>query len=238
MKFFRKMRHRLVMNERISKYLVYAVGEILLVVIGILIALSINNWNEARKLRIIERELLYDIRENLIASSVELKNSITYNEGSISSYDKIMHYIKEDLPYDRSLDSAFSYFAYWRPPHFSYTAYETLKSKGLEIIQNDNIKNHITKVYEEDFPFISSELRAEWEAFQSIILPFVVKHILYINEQEARPNDFKALKNNNEFKNIMGVKMSIRKNSIYIAQTKKEIVDKLISSLDAELNGE
>lgn len=93
-------------------------------------------------------------------------------------------------------------------------------------------------MYEEEFPFISNELRAEWEAFQSIILPFVVKHILYINEQEAQPNDFEALKNNNEFKNIMGVKMSIRKNSIYIAQIKKEHVDELIRSLDAELNRE
>lgn len=48
-KFFRKIRQRLINENRISKYLLYAIGEIILVVIGILIALQINNWNENRK---------------------------------------------------------------------------------------------------------------------------------------------------------------------------------------------
>ena len=45
-KFFRKIRQNLLMENKTSKYFKYAIGEILLVVIGILIALSINNWNE------------------------------------------------------------------------------------------------------------------------------------------------------------------------------------------------
>jgi hypothetical protein len=48
-KFFRKIRQRLLTENKFSKYLIYAIGEIILVVIGILIALSINNWNESRK---------------------------------------------------------------------------------------------------------------------------------------------------------------------------------------------
>jgi len=48
-KFFRKIRQNLLLEGRTSKYFKYAVGEIILVVIGILIALSINNWNEIRK---------------------------------------------------------------------------------------------------------------------------------------------------------------------------------------------
>lgn len=48
-KFFRKIRQRLLSENRFSKYLVYAIGEILLVVIGILIALQINNWSEENK---------------------------------------------------------------------------------------------------------------------------------------------------------------------------------------------
>lgn len=48
-KFFRKIRQKLLSENKFSKYLLYAIGEIILVVIGILIALSINNWNENRK---------------------------------------------------------------------------------------------------------------------------------------------------------------------------------------------
>ena len=48
-KFFKKIRQKLLSENQFSKYLIYAVGEIILVVIGILIALQINNWNEEDK---------------------------------------------------------------------------------------------------------------------------------------------------------------------------------------------
>lgn len=51
-KFFRKIRKNMIKENRTSKYLVYAIGEIVLVVIGILIALQVNNWNEERKTRL------------------------------------------------------------------------------------------------------------------------------------------------------------------------------------------
>ena len=57
-KFFRKIRQRLLTENKFSKYLLYAFGEILLVVIGILIALQINNWNEEVKAHAIELDIL------------------------------------------------------------------------------------------------------------------------------------------------------------------------------------
>ena len=56
-KFFRKIRQNLLSEGKTGKYLKYAIGEIILVVIGILIALSINNWNENQKLR--NQEITY-----------------------------------------------------------------------------------------------------------------------------------------------------------------------------------
>jgi len=64
-KFFRKIRQNLLIENKTGKYLKYAFGEIVLVVIGILIALSINNWNEGRKLRNQEFKILIEIRTNL-----------------------------------------------------------------------------------------------------------------------------------------------------------------------------
>jgi hypothetical protein len=48
--FFRKIRHKLMVKNKTATYFKYAIGEIVLVVIGILIALSINNWNESKKI--------------------------------------------------------------------------------------------------------------------------------------------------------------------------------------------
>ena len=63
--FFRRIRKGLLGDGATSKYLVYAIGEILLVMIGILLALQVNNWNEWRKDRLEERLLLFDLAVNL-----------------------------------------------------------------------------------------------------------------------------------------------------------------------------
>ena len=64
-KFFRKIRQKLAYENNVTKYLRYAIGEILLVVIGILIALQINNWNEQRKQNIAEKEFIQGIKNDL-----------------------------------------------------------------------------------------------------------------------------------------------------------------------------
>jgi hypothetical protein len=68
-KFFRKIRQQLLTENKVGKYFLYAIGEIVLVVIGILIALQINNWNEGGK----SNELLWKYEKNII---VELKTDL------------------------------------------------------------------------------------------------------------------------------------------------------------------
>ncbi len=65
-RFFRQLRQRLLTKNKFSKYLLYALGEILLVVIGILIALQVDNWNEERKEQREITQLLLDIEQDLL----------------------------------------------------------------------------------------------------------------------------------------------------------------------------
>ena len=74
--FLRKLRN----NNINSKYLKYALGEIVLVVLGILIALSINNWNEQRKIRIAEQSILQNLRTGLVLNIKNLETDISYHE--------------------------------------------------------------------------------------------------------------------------------------------------------------
>lgn len=64
-KFFREIRQNLLNQGKTGKYFKYAIGEIVLVVIGILIALQINNWNEWRKDRVKEKIILNDLANNI-----------------------------------------------------------------------------------------------------------------------------------------------------------------------------
>lgn len=217
-------------------YMIYALGELVLVVFGILIALQIDTWNEGRKLRQLESILLSDIRDNLVASRSNLSSNIAYNEMTLYNYNKILIHIREGLPYANSLDTAFSYISYWSEPTFTYTAYETIKALGLDIIQNDSLKNFITEIYEQHFPFLMEEFKGEWELHQSLVLPFIAHNIQYINAEVARPNNFKDLEANDEFQNLMGLKMITREFSVQLARMTQKKVDSLILMIDQELD--
>ena len=81
--FFKKIRKKLLSKNKFSSYLIYAIGEIVLVVIGILIALQINNWNENKKKEQYELSLLKEMKKNLKADIRDIEINIKFNERSI-----------------------------------------------------------------------------------------------------------------------------------------------------------
>ena len=83
-KFFRKIRQNLLSENKFSKYLIYAIGEIILVVVGILIALSINNWNESKKLN---KEIV-SLSKSIIS---ELGDDITAFDRAIILNDSVLN---------------------------------------------------------------------------------------------------------------------------------------------------
>lgn len=88
-KFFRKIRYNLMEQSKTGKYFKYAIGEIILVVIGILIALSINNWNEGRKEVIKERQLLNNLQGEFKDNLQDLDSIAIEVNKVISSLEKV-----------------------------------------------------------------------------------------------------------------------------------------------------
>lgn len=82
--FLRKIRHQFLSENKVSKYLLYAIGEITLVVIGILIALSINNWNDNLKERQIEQRLLRSLKKEISSNIEHFDNIIRLHTNSRS----------------------------------------------------------------------------------------------------------------------------------------------------------
>ena len=77
-KFFRRIRQQLLSENKTSKYLLYAIGEIILVVIGILIALQINNWNEIQKLKGEEIKLIQSFKTSIETDTITINNYINF----------------------------------------------------------------------------------------------------------------------------------------------------------------
>ena len=95
-KFFRKIRQNLLSEGKTGKYLKYAVGEIILVVIGILIALQINNWNENRKLAKLELSYYENLYHDLIEDSLEIDFKIKNAERNIRQIENVLRFIEND----------------------------------------------------------------------------------------------------------------------------------------------
>ena len=108
-KFFRKIRYTLMETGktglpeqpvRAGKYLKYAIGEIVLVVIGILIALSINNWNENRKDATEEQKILINLNTEFKSNQIKLETSLSRINISLMSMDSLLHIMNKSISID------------------------------------------------------------------------------------------------------------------------------------------
>lgn len=112
--FLRKIRKALLTNNKLTTYLVYAVGEIVLVVIGILIAVSINNWNEQRQLLIKEQQYLHNLRKDLISDSLAISEGLQDKIQKVENLEWLLRTGRRmDIPMDTLVDRlGFGYFGY------------------------------------------------------------------------------------------------------------------------------
>ena len=96
-KVFRKIRQSLISEGKTGKYLKYAVGEIILVVAGILIALQINNWNEQRKQNILEQDYLFALKKEFENNVIEVNRVLDLNMELLETAQELASYTGQDL---------------------------------------------------------------------------------------------------------------------------------------------
>lgn len=151
LKFFRKIRQKLLVENRFNKYLVYAAGEIILVVIGILIALQINNWNEDKKEQNKVKSQLHNIVSDINQDIKETKIRINRIRIKTKYIEALADYLrKKELKDLNNLEffyKAYDFYGY-RPFTWYKNGIDELKSSGsLKSIKNDSIRLMINKYY-------------------------------------------------------------------------------------------
>jgi len=166
-KIFRKIRQRLLTENRLRRYLFYAIGEIVLVVIGILLALQINTWNDQRKknnqVKSYAQKLILDLKQDI----QEVKFIRWQNEAAYLRLDSLTNYTRHfSIDELKNLDLyLLSRDARYKPYSWNRASYEELKSTGiLNYFNNDSLVNllvkyeaftkHLDVDYEEDFDLI------------------------------------------------------------------------------------
>ena len=148
--FFRNIRGQLLAQNKLVRYLIYALGEIILIILGILIALQINNWNEKRKEAILEKQILQEIRDNLMLDTTYFASRIIRQTAIAHKIDLLIHHLEAGLAYHDSLDNYFSLPVLLEDLQIARSGYETLKSLGLEKLKSEKIKNAMSGYYDRD----------------------------------------------------------------------------------------
>ena len=167
-KFFRKIRHRLLTENKISKYLLYAIGEIVLVMIGILLALSINNWNQTRQDNHKINSYLHKIGNELNTDFHNLELMIERRKQALIYTDTILKYYKKNHIEDSKLFENGFRSLFFESRFFPNTrAYESFKNSGhIKDLKNPEIEDKLNQYYHQ----VDNLLFIE-NGFNSITLP-------------------------------------------------------------------
>jgi hypothetical protein len=137
-------------QNKVRTYLLYATGEIFLVVIGILIALQVNNWNESRIARQYEKTLLIELQEAVQNDIAFFSDHLLDNRNVFKR--EVHHYFERMIKGEEVDSSKFNEYLEWlrygNTFHVNYRVYESIKSSGFDKISNKDIRNFILNFYE------------------------------------------------------------------------------------------
>ena len=236
-KFFRKVRQNLLSENKFSKYLLYAIGEIILVVIGILIALQINIWNEQRKDRIEEANILRDIKGSISTDIQQLKLRIELAQGDTYSANIILNYIEKNIPYNDSLNKHCWVITTTKNKIFTpqISAYKVLESKGIDLISNDRLKKQILDLYNIDYPTLEYEYENYHQNIHDYGRPIARSLFIAGKTETLEPIDYKSLYANVEFINVLKLIISNDNTIIEMLKNLIEKCKKIENAIDAEL---
>jgi hypothetical protein len=229
-----------------SKYLKYAIGEIVLVVIGILIALQINNWNEQRKNNIYELKLLEQLKKDLVLNSNDLKGNLSLQQKGITSAQLLLNGFKDNLPYHDSLLVHFANTGIWTKFIVNEGAYKTIESKGLDIISNLELRELVFEVFEGNLYWLKESEKSiinevEYLRIEKAATYFKKWNTLLVKNNTlvdgtAELLDYNSIANDNDFiyylnsyKNMNEIVSHITRNNLKSNQKAIEIIEDILN---------
>lgn len=209
-RFFRKIRQRLLTENKLSKYLLYAAGEILLVMIGILLALQVNNWNEKRKTKAIELDYLIALEEEFefnleaIEKSMKLCNSNIINALSLFDYFTPNEVSIDDNEFIKLLGG--SIFNEIQLRHSEGVLNEMVSSGKLGLISNAKLKKQLAawsgkivkvRFQEEEhsrYRYLISEFVEKNSNMREFVISYYSNAVFDISPSNFTTNNLKLLK--------------------------------------------
>ena len=241
LRFFRGPRRQLIkagpaLGKNTAKYLLYAVGEILLVMIGILLALQVNNWNEERKERVKERNILIEISNDLEANLRSLRSTINFDIRTNTSRQIIIALFEQKMPFHDSLQAHLEtiesdYFE----TSLSVSGYETLKNEGLDIIQSPSLRKSIARLFELHLPGLTQKENSTDNLAQDEVRKYL-RQTTTTTEAGKMPIEYSSFLRDHYFLENLRAFYGEYKYLIWSRQRTYDRVDEVLGLIKAGLN--
>lgn len=179
-------------SSAVRKYMVYAIGEILLVMIGILLALQVNNRNEERKIHKLEKKFLRELNSDLKANRTEIESIFRSTERRVKAVDSIfLSFETQDETteaFRKNVNLSISESIF----NNANTSYEYMKSRGIDFLSDDSLRIRITEMYEGDFFNIHRREEMESRFIQDHLEPYLRENFRFFLFHFPGSGDFMA----------------------------------------------
>lgn len=220
------------------KYFFYAIGEIILVVIGILIALAISEWNDGVNNEEVEQKLLSELCEGIKGDKEMIEHELRKSNRAILNLKELDSLLLGDVPEpDSRLDSLFGTVYGLRYLRLNRALYEDIKSVGLGIIQNEDLRSQIINVFENHYASIGGIEEME-RSINQVNRPYYLANFSSIQFWTyAHPLDLESLWEDSYYRNIVHyriVTLDINQRVIY--QNTLSEIDLLLERIEAQLD--
>ena len=224
-------------QNKTGKYFKYAIGEIVLVVIGILFALQINNWNEHRKTRNLEIKTLKELRSDLMQNIDDIEGNITKLKECKRANEVVIYHMENNLPYNDSLDSYFANLY----PYITFSPIQTtfnyLNQNGVKLLSNDSLRANISDLYANQFNLYKVFERTYLvEHHNNYVKPmFMTEFDTWDLYESFKPRNYSQFIKNDDYKQIMNYTVENCYRFIMFQSRFKEKAEGLIYQIDNEI---
>ena len=249
LKFFRKIRQNLIAENSFFKYMLYAVGEILLVIIGILIALQINNWNENRKQSEQEKVALIDLKEEFKNNkAIFLKHHDRKRESEQNWHQFLLRLKNKESPFKNEVITRPS--AGSNTLNLTFGSLNTILSTGkIDRIKNDSLKSLLTS-WNDFMEEYTEDEKMHWEFNRNIFQTYEVGIItipwlgelskgngfqFIFREEEERLKNWEKILKDIKYQNLMIIQHNYLVNNQLEGEQLRQKFNQVIALLDSEL---
>ena len=248
-KFFRKIRQNLLMENKTGKYLKYAIGEIVLVVIGILIALQINNWNENRKDNNEEIAILENLDKNLILAKKQSESLISVEKKlkkallTVLRIESNSSLVDKDGITDKMFKEVLWNLESDLPVVNAYTDLKNTNKLGL--IKSQKLKEKFTSLevnLNELKGMLNDRLNVQQIRIDNVaenninFIPLIKSSIPSVNVSNEKPNNYNQILSNQRIRNLLGIKLNMTQDVLNFRENLDKEIKELISLIEIELN--